>query len=200
MIQSLRSYKECEGNLQISLSFFIGLLITATIIPRSHGLSAPPKRRIFRRPPPLSIEEELGISPTLSLLLGHDFFFDPLQICNDDNFPLLREAELKHGRIAMMATTVTVVEQNMEQIMDSFREGNTISKINVEKIIDMLLAQTHPITLFQEFAAKWWNLAILLFVAGVLETRILVQQDTQDMPGDYGLGYFFIRDKARNER
>jgi len=176
-------------------------LIAGTIIPLCHGLSMEPKRQIFRRAPPLSIEEELGTSPTLSLLFGRDIFFDPLQISNDDNFPLLREAELKHGRIAMMATTVTMVVPNLESITSSFQAGNTISDLNLqESLKKFFTTPTCPLALFQEFASTWWNLAILILFIGVLETRILVQQDFQDMPGDYGIGYFFVRDKARNEQ
>jgi hypothetical protein len=33
-----------------------------------------------------------------------------------------------------------------------------------------------------------------------LETQVFIQSDPQDMPGDYGLGYFGRRDKARHER
>jgi len=40
----------------------------------------------------------------------------------------------------------------------------------------------------------------ILFLIGILEKRVFVQQSPRDMPGDYGTGYFGVRDKARNER
>merc|ERR1712129_57101 len=42
---------------------------------------------------------EIGLSP-----LYQYAFFDPLNLATDDNFALMREAELKHGRVAMFAT------------------------------------------------------------------------------------------------
>lgn len=70
------------------------------------------------RPPDIS--EELGCSPTLSLIFGRaqsgndnnnnkPFFFDPLGFSDDVNFAHLRECELKHCRICMIATTATLV-------------------------------------------------------------------------------------------
>jgi len=41
--------------------------------------------------------------------------------------------------------------------------------------------------------------ATLFVTCGVLETLVFVQRDAQAMPGDYGTGYFGIRDKGLNE-
>jgi len=45
--------------------------------------------------------------------------------------------------------------------------------------------------------AGWFQ----IFVAvGILETIVFVQRDRRDMPGDYGVGFFGLRDKGRHER
>jgi hypothetical protein len=61
-----------------------------------------------------SVAQELGCSPTLSVLMGRDvqsdplFYFDPLGLATVDNFPRLREAELKAGRVCMAALLQTM--------------------------------------------------------------------------------------------
>jgi hypothetical protein len=40
----------------------------------------------------------------------------------------------------------------------------------------------------------------VMIVCGILETQILIPRDPQDIPGDYGAGYFGIRDIGRHER
>ena len=40
----------------------------------------------------------------------------------------------------------------------------------------------------------------MIFVCGIMETLVWVQIDPQAMPGDYGTGYFGVRDKGLNER
>jgi hypothetical protein len=53
---------------------------------------------------PVQLSEELGCSPTLAQVFGKEtVYFDPLGIATDTNFARLREAELKHGRVAMAA-------------------------------------------------------------------------------------------------
>lgn len=138
-------------------------------------------RTIQALSPPVSIQEELGSSPTLSRLLQRDggVFFDPLGFATDDNFARYREAELKHGRVAMVAVVAACVQTGVA--------GGRLSE---------------PPSLYHLFNDYWTISGFIKFVlvCGVLEVLLLVQIDPQDMPGDYGLGYFGVRDKGKHER
>ena len=132
------------------------------------------------RPPKVS--DELGCSPTLSLIFGTSkkpFFFDPLGLCDDVNFPRLREAELKHSRCAMLAVTATMVVP--------FLKGSVLPKSYPSGIMHCIDGLTPT------------DYARVILTCGILETLVLVPRDAQAMPGDYGVGYFGIRDKGWNE-
>jgi len=132
------------------------------------------------RPPPIA--EELGTSPTLSKLLGEEsYFFDPLELSNDANFARFREAELKHGRLAMLAVLESMLVPILKRtttLPSDFPQGiwNSLQSHSIEDYVKVVL------------------------VCGFLETAVWVQKDPQDMPGDYGTGFFGVRDKGVNER
>jgi light-harvesting complex I chlorophyll a/b binding protein 1 len=136
------------------------------------------------RPPPLS--EELGCSPTLSILLNAGdgkkaIFFDPLGIATDTNFGRLREAELKHGRIAMLVAVETIAIPILRRLNWPYLlppNGGFMSGAKSLQTADYLK---------------------VLITCGILETLVFVQKDPKDMPGDYGIGYFGVRDKGMNE-
>lgn len=137
--------------------------------------------------PPVALRDELGCSPTLSFLFSRDsqpVFFDPLRLATDDNFARMREAELKHGRVAMVAVvsslTITGVQEN--DFTAFLMTGGT------PKIIKILCEWDLP------------SILKLFIFCGFLETLIFVQPSSEDMPGDYGVGYFRVRDKGENER
>ena len=150
------------------------IAIAIILLSHTHALA-----RGFRRAPPISVEEEMGISPTLAVFSGD--FFDPFGFATDDNFSILREAELKHGRVCMLATIGMIVSN----------DGNVLMAL-----IHGDLPPTEPAI----HALTPLRAAEVILVCGILETQVFVQQDPQDMPGDYGVGYFGIRDKVRNER
>ena len=157
------------------------------------------------RPPKLS--EELGCSPTLSLLFQNDngprnrrrrdslslsdatstnlFYFDPVGFARDDNFARLREAELKHGRICMLAT--------LEIILVPLLKRSTLAQDWVPG-----LRECSESILFDNSVSL---LEILKVVAacGLLEIFVFWQKDPKDMPGDYGVGYFGLRDYGMHE-
>lgn len=137
------------------------------------------------KPPQLS--QELGCSPTLSLLLGRPdgFYFDPLNFATDDNFARFREAELKHGRIAMAANV-----------------GITIPPILKLLVNGIGIHQNFPgASILENVKALTLNDYLnILVTCGFLESFIFIQKDSIDMPGDYGTGYFGVRDKGQNER
>lgn len=71
--------------------------------------------RFGRQPLPFYPREQAGVCEPLG-------FFDPLYLCPDDliGFSKLREAELKHGRVAMLATLgVFVAESGLTFFQDS---------------------------------------------------------------------------------
>lgn len=131
---------------------------------------------VFRRIPPL--EQELGTSPTISRITGKEnFYFDPLELASDENFARFRECELKHGRVAMLATIGMIAPSLVVR-----GKGESWTAINVIK----------SLTLSQYIQ--------ILATCAFLEAFVFVQQDPKDMPGDYATGYFGVRDKGRNER
>lgn len=154
------------------------------IIKTTGAFSILPKRRRA----PLAISEELGKSPTFNYK-----FFDPLQLANEDNFAIHREAELKHGRIAMLATLGNLVPE--------------LYRAEPSPVSSWLLSPSNDLT-FDEVPCGLKALSVIPFFGwvqlvafvGVLETQIFIQNDRRDMPGDYGTGYFGVRNKGRNER
>jgi hypothetical protein len=119
------------------------------------GIFLPTCAFFFRRIPPL--EQELGCSPTLSkvLLVKESYFFDPLSFATDENFARLREAELKHGRVAMLATIGMIVPE--------FSQKNTAIQI---------LESLQPSQYLE-----------ILGTCAFLEAFVFVQQDDKDLPG-----------------
>ena len=146
-----------------------------------------------RSPPPLF--EELGLSPTWQVVLQRqNVYFDPAGIATDDNFAMLREAELKHGRVAMMATIGMIVGPN---------QGRDIG----EFISDYILVENNqlPLRATTPHATAWEvltpiNVLGTFLVCGFLEIFVFVQLDPSDLPGDYGIGYFGLRNKGLHER
>jgi Chlorophyll A-B binding protein len=141
------------------------------------------------------LSDELGCSPTLSFLLDREryqaqtavrrrtrswYYFDPLGVATDDNFARLREAELKHGRVAMLAMTQVIslpFLKSVDLISNDFPESIVYNVQN--------LAST--------------DILRVLTTCAFLELFVFVQRDPRDMPGDYGTGYLGLRDKAANE-
>lgn len=148
--------------------------------------------KCFRVP---SLSDELGCSPTLSILLNQSpkdassklVYFDPLKIATDTNFSRLREAEYKHGRVAMLAMLEIIlvpVLKRVEFIKGSFDELSQLSEGDkVQKISHMHL---------EDFIK-------VLVTCALLEIFVFVQKEPSDMPGDYGIGFLGLRDKGAHE-
>ncbi len=141
-----------------------------------------------KRRAPIPLSEELGTSPTLNYK-----YFDPLNFATEENFAILREAELKHGRIAMLAVLGNVVP-------DLFRDQLVPPIPVLLSISNELWFQDVPcgIDALRLVPVMGW-LQIIAF-CGFLERKVFVQKDKRAMPGDYGTGYFGVRDKGANER
>lgn len=136
---------------------------------------------------PPSVSEELGCSPTLTILMKGEYnekknklvYFDPLGIATDSNFARLREAELKHGRIAMLVEGM-LVPFALERIQSADYSLSTsmLPRLQALNLSDCLK---------------------IVATCGFLDVFVFRQQDPKDMPGDYGTGYFGRRDKGINE-
>jgi hypothetical protein len=157
---------------------------------------------------PVSLQEELGCSPTLSKLLlpqreeSTNFYFDPLGLATDENFSRYREAELKHGRVAM----ITFCWSWVSTISSSSSSSNSMSVIeggggDWGKLLLNVLRQKElpPILDLCHNNLSPTDSTKFIVICGILETLVLVQVNPQDMPGDYGLAYFGVRDKGRHE-
>jgi Chlorophyll A-B binding protein len=141
------------------------------------------------------LSEELGCSPTLSLLLNrlpNDtpnklFYFDPLNIATDTNFPRLREAEYKHGRVAMLAMLEIILVPVLKRL-DFIKQ--LLGDLSLVPEYDKFrrISQMHS----EEFSK-------VLVTCALLEIFVFVQQDPSDMPGDYGIGFLGLRDKGAHE-
>jgi len=159
-----------------------------------------PRKSIFdklRKGPPISIQEELGTSPTFQYE-----YFDPLELANDDNFAMYREAELKHGRIAMLATIgMTFTEWNIHLNLPLSVHANIGAPFPGDLSPSSNLQFSDVPSGIGAVPVVPWEgwLQILVFV-GVLETSVFIQKSEFDMPGDYQTGYFGLIDKAQNQR
>ena len=156
--------------------FLASLLVTTIIEPC----------RAFR--PPL-LSEELGCSPTLSMLLGRPdgFYFDPFQFATDRNFARLRECELKHGRIAMAANLGMELPPLLKLLADQ-QEWELPITLPTASVVDNV-SQLEPVDMLS-----------IVLTCGFLESFIFIRRNPKDMPGDYGTGYFSVRNKGQNER
>ena len=164
---------------------------------------------ISKRRAPIPLSEEMGTSPALSYT-----YFDPFNLATEDNFAILREAELKHGRIAMLATIGNVLP-DIVRVVGADGTDNFLSSIFSGASNNINMNNPHPQTFpydilhsFQDipcgikalFTIPFLGWLQIFFFIGILETKVIVQKSPTDMPGDYGTGYFGVRDKARNER
>eukprot|EP00559_Dactyliosolen_fragilissimus_P006852 CAMPEP_0184870848 /NCGR_PEP_ID=MMETSP0580-20130426/39024_1 /TAXON_ID=1118495 /ORGANISM="Dactyliosolen fragilissimus" /LENGTH=167 /DNA_ID=CAMNT_0027373181 /DNA_START=519 /DNA_END=1022 /DNA_ORIENTATION=+ len=118
-------------------------------------------------------------------------YFDPLELADESNFAKYREAELKHGRIAMLATLGNSLPCLLHADIFHLPEGLQSIQKTLHHKSTLQIVQDLPLL-------KFW-LPFLIMIA-FLETRILVQRDKRDMPGDYAIGYFGLRDKGVHER
>jgi light-harvesting complex I chlorophyll a/b binding protein 1 len=142
-----------------------------------------------KRKAPIYISEELGLSPTFQYQ-----FFDPLNLATEENFAFYREAELKHCRIAMLSMLGNSPLPNVLRSLIPNSDSLMLSPSHHVALDDVPLGlgalNVVPIL-------GWFQ---IVFFIGILETQIFIQKDPKDMPGDYGTGYFGLRDKGRHLR
>jgi hypothetical protein len=172
---------------------------------------------------PAPIKDELGCSPTLTMLLNQPepVFFDPFCLATDENFAIFREAELKHSRVAMVAVVSCILSTVSKEIEVYSQAGNfeklwldmissiftspSAESVEYEEVVvkvpvnpQQLIPLPSPWNLLQDWSV--WDYVRMIVVCGIVETFVWVQTDPQDMPGDYQVGYWGIRDKGLHER
>jgi len=111
-------------------------------------------------PPPFDPANELGATPPL-------MYFDPLgfaKVGDKEGFDNLRAAELKHGRVAMMAAVGAVAQTQFK--LPGFEEVPT----NLDCVF------TPPAT---------YGLVLLFLLSGVVEIFVW-PQDPNKEPGNFG--------------
>ena len=130
----------------------------------------------------------MGIS---RLPIFNNEFFDPLELADDDNFAIYREAELKHGRVSVLATLGMTLP-------DFFKDTLVPENLYLSKSLELRF-QDVPCGLkaLSVVPREGW-LQILLAV-GFIDTFVLVQRNLNAMPADYNVGYFGLVGKARHE-
>jgi light-harvesting complex I chlorophyll a/b binding protein 1 len=142
-----------------------------------------------KRKAPVAISEELGLSPTFAYQ-----FFDPLNLATENNFAIYREQELKHGRVAMLAVLGNSPFPNILRHLVPHSESLLLSPSHDVYFDDVPLG----LGAINVVPILGW-IQIIIFI-GILETQVFIQREAKAMPGDYGTGYFGLRDKSRHER
>ena len=130
----------------------------------------------------------MGIS---RLPIFNNEFFDPLELADDDNFAIYREAELKHGRVSMLATLGMTLP-------DFFKDTLVPENLYMSKSLELRF-QDVPCGLKALGVVPREGWLQILLAVGFIDTFVLVQRDLNAMPGDYNVGYFGLVDKARHE-
>lgn len=123
----------------------------------------------------------LPLSPALEGYAGGDEEgFDPMGISLSIDVRWLREAELKHGRVAMLATLGWIVTDLGVRLPGAAFQVSTVKAHNV-----MVLNQTMP------HMIVWFGCAELF---GFLAIIRMMEGETDRMPGDFGLRALYPTD------
>lgn len=140
---------------------------------------------VKKKRPPFDPTIQVGITPPLG-------YFDPLGFSKKGDrkgFWQKREAEIKHGRVAMMASVGLIVQHYIHLTYPVY-------KINIK---------TAPYSLgaWGYFYGPWglWCFLGIVFVTGVLELAIWIANPKKDEPGNYGdpLGLNLYTEDMRNK-
>lgn len=123
----------------------------------------------------MTYEDELGVLPPVS-------FFDPLGLSSyisESKFRLYRQAEIKHGRVSMLAITGYIVQENC-------RFPGYIDPVSRLKFTDI------PNGMAAITSIPLLDWVLLISFVGALEYGVC-RQDPLAPPGDFGFGYFTSR-------
>jgi len=147
--------------------------------------SAIPIKKIRPKGPPFDPSTQVGVTPPLG-------FFDPLGFSKNGGrkgFWRMREAELKHGRVAMMASAGLIMQHFVHLTYPVY-------KVNIK---------TAPYSLgaWGYFYGPWglWCFFGIIFFAGVMELAVWISNPKKAEPGNYGdpLGLNLYTVEMRNK-
>jgi light-harvesting complex I chlorophyll a/b binding protein 1 len=138
------------------------------------------------------LSEELGVSGGI---FGNKLF-DPLQLATEENFVRYREAELKHGRVAMLATVGMIFPEILLDTKNILFSNKLLVFLSPSQ--KSLTTLPSGIRALSEVPTVGW-LPMVAFVA-FLELFVLKQRSKTALPGDYGTGFFGLHDYGKHER
>lgn len=140
---------------------------------------------VKKKRPPFDPTIQVGVTEPLG-------YFDPLGFAKKGDrkgFWKLREAEIKHGRVAMMASVGLIMQHYVHLTYPVY-------KVNIK---------TAPYSLgaWGYFYGPWglWCFLGIVFVTGVLELAVWIANPKKDEPGNYGdpLGLNLYTEDMRNK-
>jgi hypothetical protein len=143
---------------------------------------------------PLPFSEELGVSNSI---LFQNKFFDPLHLATEESFVRYREAELKHGRVAMLATAGMIfpdlVPSDSKQPLTSFNQ--------ILSLFDQPNLTVWPSSGVQAILVVPLGVWVSMTVGiAILELFVLKQRSSKALPGDYSTGFFGVHDYGKHEK
>merc|ERR1712086_129292 len=139
-----------------------------------------------------------------------DMGFDPLNIGTDDNFAYMREAEIKHGRLAMLAAVAWPMQEIFHPILVDAARSSGFGGTK-----DILVATAGKSPSLLNGGLNQWEiaptLAVAVFAASVLEKKSVDERAAKglkfneysktELPGDLSFDPLRItRSLSREEK
>ena len=139
----------------------------------------------------LPLSEELGVSGGIF----QNKFFDPMNFATDENFVRYREAELKHCRVAMLATVGMIVP---EVLRDSNMFNKFVNPLVLSPSKSLAFGDV-PNGVRAIFALPLLGWLQIIAFIGILEVFVWKQRSQTALPGDYGTGFFGLNNYGKHE-
>ena len=124
---------------------------------------------------------------------------------NNNNNPIAGEED-----ITTISTTTSTIPTTWQSSLEQWKQLLLLDNGGYEDVSDYEMMTTTTssaasssssfLILPQLVHVSIQNWVGMLVVCGILETTVFIQRHPLDLPGDYGIGYFGIRNKARHER
>jgi hypothetical protein len=172
---------------------FLNLSSSTGVYPKSVLNRNNNVRVSYSRVVPLPFEKELGVSNSI---VFQNKFFDPLHLATEERFVRYRESELKHGRVAMLATMgLLVPDCLLANSQEAIASWNHLLALSDQPKLD-----ARPRTGIQAILSVPRDLWIIFIgVVAILELFILRPRSSRALPGDYATGFFGVHDYGKHE-